>query len=125
VARQDIALDDTLPSPGEAYALDEDYVSPWERAETLALFKPGRLRGAADAASLARSMRALRAVEAEPEAPFWNGRVLALALAAAAAGALVGWIWRMHREKKARAAKSASTAKLGAPGGFGLTRWSR
>jgi hypothetical protein len=46
----------------------------------------------------------LRLVETpniETPTPFWNGNMIAAAFTAAAAGAIVGWIWRSHRAKVA------------------------
>lgn len=81
------------------YDLDEDYVSPEERAEILRLFKPASRQNFASEAEQREYLRLVRAFERPRSEPFFTGPVLVGMLLSAAVGLVVGLLWKRHKEK--------------------------
>lgn len=97
VARRGIGYDATLPPEGPTPEGDEDYVSPEERAEAIALFKPASRQRVADEAEERAYLRLVDEFEASRPEVFFTGPVVAAAFAAVAIGVVAGLAWRKRR----------------------------
>lgn len=83
-----------MAQPAYDPRLDEDYLSPEEAAEIKAMFKPAIVRG-----SFPERPKRFVPPELNPWTP---GEVAWAALGATFLGVAAGYIWRKHRENKAR-----------------------
>lgn len=88
--------------------LDEDHLTPEERAEALALFKPGRYTGAPPS-ELRDAKRRFVPPEMDPWTP---GEVAWAAVGAGLLGLAAGWVWRRRREQQRYGTRSPDVVGL-------------